>query len=137
MIQRFAKAAAAPIISGRVIKGRGYGRTLGFPTANLDRRQWARLKAKPKLGVWAGTAEIKNGKYKNKKFLAGIVIGPLGPAGLPAIEAHLLDFEGNLYGQRVELGLKKFLRVYKQFVSMPSLKRQIAKDIRLVRYYGN
>lgn len=135
-------------ISGRVVKGDGYGKILGFPTANLDRRQWSRLKTKPRLGVWAGTAVIKNscleGRQEKlsasqqiKNYPAGVIIGPVEKTGLPKIEAHLIGFKGNLYGQKVELVLAKFLRAYKKFASVTLLKRQITKDLKQAKQHGN
>ncbi len=116
------------IISGRIIRGDDYGKKLGFPTANLDRRQYSRDRAKIRLGVYAGLAALPNGK----QYRAGIVVGPLDKSGLPKLEAHLIGFRGNLYGQKLELYLVKFLRPYKKFVDENELKRQIAQDIKSI-----
>jgi len=120
-------------ISGKVISGDRYGRILGFPTANLDRRQYARRKMKIRLGVWAGTARILNSKFKILNYPAGIVIGPIDSKGLPKIEAHLIGFKGNLYGKKVTIILQKYIRPFKKFKNMEALKQQIAKDIRAVK----
>jgi FAD synthase len=131
-------------ISGRVIKGDGYGKVLGFPTANLERRQWARLKRKPKLGVWAGMASIQKsspspyplprGRGEGERgYKAGIVIGPLDKHHLPKIEAHLLGFKGNLYGKYLNIYLNKYLRPFKKYRRLGDLKRQIRKDINFIK----
>lgn len=122
-------------ISGKVVKGIGYGRKLGFPTANLERRQWRKIKVKPKLGVWAGTAvlSLKSKVYSLKTYKAGIVIGPLDSSNLPKIEAHLLGFKGNLYGRKITLNLLKYLRPFKQYKNEEDLKRQIRKDVQLIK----
>jgi len=117
------------IISGRVIRGDSYGKRLGFPTANLDRRQYRRDRLNIRFGVYAGVALLPRGK----KYRAGIVVGPLDQSGLPKLEAHLINFKGNLYGQRLELHLLRFLRPYKAFASERLLKQQIATDIRMIK----
>ena len=117
-------------ISGRVLRGARYGRKLGFPTANLDRRQWTRLKPSPKLWVYAGTAQIKN---PSRKYKAGIVVGPIDNKGLPKIEAYLINFSGNLYGKSLELELIKYLRPFHKYSGEPALKLQIKKDISKVK----
>lgn len=111
-------------ITGKVIHGDSYGRVLGFPTANLDRRQYLKRNMKVKFGVWAGWALIPSGRYK-----AGITIGPLDKRGLPKLEAHLIGFSGNLYGKLITIVLTKYLRPWKNFKSEQSLKQQLARDI--------
>lgn len=113
------------LISGKVVKGDKYGRKIGFPTANLDRRQFSKLVTKPRFGVYAGIVQFGNKYYK-----AGIVIGPLDNKGLPKIEAHLLNFKGNLYGKKLILNLNKFIRPYKKFKSEKELISQIGKDLK-------
>lgn len=117
------------IISGKVIKGDGFGRKLGYPTANLDKREYIRRKIKIKFGVWAGTAELKVKSGKLKVYKAAIVIGPPDKHQLPKIEAHLLNFKGNLYGKKVTITLQKYLRPFKKFKNMEELKSQIKKDL--------
>ncbi len=111
-------------ISGRVIRGDGYGKKLGFPTANLDRREYIRKKMKIRFGVWAGIVIMKLKRYK-----AAMVIGPLDKHRLPKIEAHVLNFKGNLYGQKVTIILQKYLRPFKKYKSIDDLKKQIKQDI--------
>jgi riboflavin kinase/FMN adenylyltransferase len=112
--------------SGRVVRGEGYGRKLGFPTANLDRRQWVRQKLKLRHGVYAGVAVLPSGK----EYLAGIVIGPKDGKGLIKIEAHLIRFSGNLYDKKLVLQIQKFIRPYKTFANLVLLKKQIASDLK-------
>ena len=113
-------------ISGRVIKGRGYGRKIGFPTVNIDRRKYKRLNLAIPEGIYAGTATIKE---SGRTLKAGIVIGVKDKRGLPKIEAHLIDFTGVLYGKNIELSLRKYLRPFMSFTGEDALKAQIVKDI--------
>lgn len=115
-------------ISGRVIRGQAYGRKIGFPTANLDRREYLRRGQKIPFGVYAGTAEVGGKRYK-----AGIVIGPLDGRGKPKLEAHLLGFSGNLYGKKIQLELKKFLRKFKKYKDSAELQAAIKKDINQIK----
>ena len=121
-------------VSGKVIKGRGYGRKIGFPTVNLDRKQYVRLPKKPRLGIYAGTAHIQG---EEKEYRTAIVIGPRERNGLPKIEAHLLSFTGVLYGRRIELSLTKYLRGFMSFTGEEKMRRQIIKDIKTTRQVIN
>jgi len=147
------------IISGKVIHGEHYGRELGFPTANLDRRSFSRRKMKIRLGVYGGYAilpfrpersGVEKSVIKENRSLrspsdafglgrdgiiykAAIVIGPLDNHHLPKIEAHLIGFDGNLYGKRLRLSLVKYLRPFKKFNNEAELKKQIKKDIKEIK----
>lgn len=116
-------------ITGKVIHGDNYGKTLGFPTANLDRRDFTRRNLKIRFGVWSGTGEVRGKRLEVREYKAGIVIGPIDKQGLPKIEAHLIDFKGNLYGKKITISLKKFLRPFKKFKTLEQLKLQIRKDL--------
>ncbi|MEO5635218.1 MAG: riboflavin kinase [Candidatus Paceibacterota bacterium] len=101
-------------IYGIVVRGKGYGRKLGFPTVNLD----ADAKDIP-VGVYAGKGII------NRKIYRAAIIISEGKS-----EAHLLGYRGDAYGKEVTLKLKKFLREYKNFNSEKELIDQIVKDIK-------
>lgn len=104
------------IISGIVIKGDGYGKELGFPTANLEVND----QELPKAGVYAGYAILEEKKYR-----AGIVIGPG-----EKVEAHLIGYDGNAYDKNVILEINKFLRDYKKFETETELIAQIKEDLK-------
>jgi len=101
-------------ISGKVVRGDGYGRKLGFPTINLDTKN-----ENIPAGVYAGEAMLDDRKYR-----AGIVVGPG-----EKVEAHLMGYNGDAYEKEVTLELKKFLREYKKFATEKELIEQISKDM--------
>ena len=111
-------------ISGRVITGDGVGRKLGFPTANLD----AAGLVLPPNGVYLGLAKIKE---KSRPVALNIGFRPTLATGGPQlrVEAHLLDFTGDLYGQELEIEIGEKLRDERKFGSLEELKAQIARDV--------
>ena len=119
----------SPIIEGKVIKGDGYGKKLGFPTANLDQKQFVKDKIKLPLGVYAGVVFLH---HLNKIRKAAVVIGPLNKKKVPKIEAHILKFSGRLYGKKLTLYLYKFLRPFEIFKTEKLLIAQIKKDVKRV-----
>lgn len=122
------------IVTGTVTHGAGYGAQLGFPTANLDAGAFERLKEKPVLGIYAGMALLAGDK---QEYLAAIVVGQKDHAGVPRVEAHLLDFDGSLYGRELSLTLIRYLRPFKEFGSEAELKTQIRADVARVRGTDN
>ncbi len=103
------------VTTGKVVAGDKYGRTLGFPTANLDVKLDNFVS-----GVYGGTGTINKKTYR-----AAIVINNEG-----RIEAHLLGYRGDAYGKILELNLKKILRDYVKFDNEKDLIAQIRKDIK-------
>lgn len=109
-------------ISGTVVRGAERGRTIGFPTANLEGIRTV----VPRDGVYAGRARVEN-----NWFAAGINVG-LSPTFADQerkIEAHLIDFSGDLYGSRLALEFFDRLRDTVRFESAVALKAQLATDI--------
>lgn len=119
-------------ILGTVIHGRHYGRKLGFPTVNLDRRSYSRRKLQVKAGIWAGTASFQLSANSCKRYVSAIVIEPADSKGLPKIEAHLIGYKGNLYGKKITLVLHKYVRRFKSFPNIRDLKSQIRRDIDII-----
>ncbi len=114
-------------ISGRVIKGNRLGRQLGFPTANLDTTGLVL----PPNGVYAGMANI-NGKSHRAAINIGFRPTVTSGSQIAYTEAHLLNFNGDIYGAELELGIGKKLREEKKFSSTIELREQIAHDIAAV-----
>jgi riboflavin kinase / FMN adenylyltransferase len=115
-------------ICGRVIEGDRMGRKFGFPTANLDATQLTL----PPNGVYAAATKI-NGQF----FRVALNIGlrPTVASAKPQlrVEAHLLDFSGDLYGAELELEIGDKLRDERRFASPEELRGQIALDVAKVR----
>lgn len=118
------------VIQGKVIRGDGYGRRLGFPTANLSRHSYMRTGQKIPFGVYAGYVTILS---CGERYKAANVIGPKDRRGLPKLEAHLLHFSDDLYGLKLKVELTKFVRPFKKFKSEAELTKQIARDIQTVQ----
>jgi riboflavin kinase / FMN adenylyltransferase len=115
-------------LCGAVIQGERLGRKLGFPTANLD---VAGLLVPP-TGVYAAEAQLGAARYR-----AAVNIGHRPTVHLADpqlhVEAHLLDFDGDIYGQVLELAFLKKLREEQKFPTPEALRAQIADDIKQAR----
>lgn len=111
-------------ISGSVHPGRGEGRRLGFPTANLTPPTDAAL---PSDGVYAGSARLADGT----QWPAAIVIGrpPTFPEALDHFEVHLIGFEGDLVGTVITVSFLARLRDQRAFGSLDALKAAIRDDV--------
>jgi riboflavin kinase/FMN adenylyltransferase len=106
-------------ISGKVIKGSGRGRELGFPTANLKVDPHKLI---PAHGVYAGAV----GK---KRCVVNIGARPTFGVDNTVVEVHVVNYRGDLRGRNLRVILAKRLRDEKQFSDVEKLKRQIRKDI--------
>ncbi len=115
-------------IAGRVRHGDERGRQLGFPTANLALTP---AHCAARFGVYAGHAKIESGRDKNTLWPAAINIGirPSFASGAVLLEAHLLDFTGTLYGEKIRVFPSAFLRGEQKFASLAALSEQIRADI--------
>lgn len=110
--------------------GDGYGRVLGYPTINIDAAEFRSLPGQPAAGIYTGTVTLHE---QDRPYNAAIVIGPKGQDGAPKLEAHLLDFSGDLYGQRVTFHIHQFVRPYRHYDDEEELKRAIAADLEEIR----
>lgn len=120
---------------GVVIQGQQLGRTIGFPTANL---QLPKEKFLPRQGVYAVRVFIEEATNMPspsaevpQSWLKGVMnIGnrPTVKGTHPTVEVHLLDWLGDLYGKKLTVQLAKFLRPEQKFPSLEDLKTQIQLD---------
>lgn len=113
-------------LSGTVIEGDGYGKKLGFPTVNIDRDEYQKSNKDLSYGVYAGWVSTDAWDMPKR---AGLVIGPEDEWGLPKLEAHIINFEGNLYGEKVTLHFSSFLRKFTEYDSEEALRLAITEDI--------
>ncbi|MDP1845681.1 MAG: riboflavin kinase [Candidatus Moranbacteria bacterium] len=102
-------------ISGKVIRGKGKGKELGFPTVNIE------LHKKIESGVYAGKVN-----YDDKEYKVGIFVNK----DSNLLEAHLVGFSGNLYGEDIEIEIRNRIRDVMKFENDEELKRQIKNDIK-------
>ena len=109
-------------LSGQVVHGKAIGRTIGFPTANIE--PWKR-KALPKYGVYTCLAETGS---ITMPAIVNIGVQPTIPSGKVTVEAHILNNCSALYGQKIRLTLLKMLREERRFDSTAELKTQLEND---------
>ena len=114
-------------LTGEVIRGAQRGRKLGVPTANLA--IWAEH-AIPRNGIYACRAHVGNATYD---AVTNIGTRPTFDNGVRTVEAHLLDFDGNLYGQTMTLDLIEYQRPEIKYDSVDALIAQMHQDVRVAR----
>ena len=119
-------------LSGTVVVGKRLGHTIGFPTANVQMEQFKFL---PKGGVYVASARLSDGRIYRSVVNIGTQPTTPGTHNL-AVEAYLLDFSEDIYGQHLALDLLAFLRPEKKFASIEDLVRQIGMDADTAKNYN-
>lgn len=125
-MQEAAKLLGYPYsMSGEVIHGAGRGKTINFPTANVD---YAKTKATPPNGIYACWARLGS-----ERFMAATNIG-LNPTftperQIPSLEAYLLDFDRDIYGESMTLEFMARLRDEIRYTTVEALIKQIHEDV--------
>lgn len=118
-------------IAGIVEHGDARGRELGFRTANIAMPECDELD-----GVWDAWVDLPDGRTQ----LATVSIGRrttfYGAQGKVLLEAHLLDFDENLYGQHLEVRLTRFQRRQKNYTSVAALIEQLHQDVAETRRWA-
>ncbi|HLX36486.1 MAG TPA: bifunctional riboflavin kinase/FAD synthetase [Candidatus Binataceae bacterium] len=109
-------------LRGPVVRGRERGRTIGFPTANLH----SETEFVPPDGVYATRVILDDGHYPS---ITNIGMRPTFNETERSIEAHIFDFNRDLYGQRIRLEVIERIRGEKKFASADELRQQIARDL--------
>jgi riboflavin kinase / FMN adenylyltransferase len=110
-------------ISGTVVHGRERGRTIGFPTANLD----SETECIPPDGVYATRVVLPDGAYAS---ITNIGMRPTFQETARSIEAHIFDFDRDIYDRRIKLEIIERVRPERKFESAQALGEQIALDLK-------
>ena len=111
------------MISGAVVRGKKLGGTIGFPTANIEIKEPYKLI--PSTGVYVIRTQINNVLYNG---IMNIGFNPTVLGKYKTIEAHLFDFNENLYGKKIKIEFLYFLREEQKFKSVKELVTQLNID---------
>ncbi len=114
-------------IEGPVVRGEGRGKTIGIPTANVNYEPSIVL---PATGVYAGCVTFENNRIP---AVTNVGIRPTFDGRSVTVEAHLIDWDGDLYGRMIEVELTHRLREEKRFDGVESLVKQIRSDVLAAR----
>ncbi|HCL96597.1 MAG TPA: bifunctional riboflavin kinase/FAD synthetase [Verrucomicrobiales bacterium] len=120
-------------VLGTVIEGEKTGRTLGHPTANLK----VYNEQLPCNGVWAVNCVIGDGETHLGAANLGVRPSIDGSDKKRLLEVHLIDFEGDIYGQDMEVTFLQLIRNEQKFESLDALKDQITKDVSFCKKLRN
>tara|TARA_R110000868_G_scaffold203318_1_gene451112 strand:+ start:4035 stop:4991 length:957 start_codon:yes stop_codon:yes gene_type:complete len=110
-------------LTGTIFKGKQLGRTIGFPTANLNIEE--NYKLIPLNGVYIVKSTIDQ---KTVYGMMNIGFNPTVKGESLSIEIHYLDFDADLYNQKISVSILKYLRPEEKFDSIDTLKKQLQKD---------
>jgi len=113
-------------IESVVIRGDQRGRTSGFPTANMELGDYVR----PRFGIYAVRAHVDGHRVDG---VASFGVRPMFALDRPLLEAHLFDFNADLYGRAMEISFIAFLRPELRLEGMDALRAQISEDAKLAR----
>ncbi len=107
---------------GTVVCGKQLGRTIGFPTANIDVDVQKLL---PPKGVYRTETIIDDKKYKS---ITNVGVNPTFEATKQVIETHIFDFDNDIYGKKITVLFYEFIRPERKFSCIDELKKQIEED---------
>lgn len=114
-------------LTGRVVEGHHIGRTIGFPTANIDLPE---RKLIPKRGVYSAETEVAGHRFR---AMVNIGVRPTFANGEPSVEVYIDGFHGDLYGRELEVRLLRRVREERKFDSAEALRAQIERDLEQIR----
>lgn len=115
---------------GEVVQGQQLGRTIGFPTANLAIPP---EKFIPQTGVYAVMVNLESDRHVNIPAVMNIGDRPTVNGQNLTVEVHLLNWQGDLYGQKLLVKLIKFIRPEHKFASLDELQKQIERDCQVAK----
>jgi riboflavin kinase / FMN adenylyltransferase len=114
-------------LSGEVVHGKKRGRAIGYPTANID--VWDE-QVIPANGVYAGWARLGDERFM---AMTNVGVSPTFANKDVTVEAYLLDFDRDIYGQTLEISFDRYLRPEMKFNGLDGLIAQIGEDVRVGR----
>ena len=121
------------VLTGNVVKGNQLGRTIGFPTANIEIPE--EYKLIPKNGVYIVTVNVSN---QTVFGMMNIGVKPTLGENKLSIEVHLLDFDKDIYNQKIQVHILERLRDEQKFESFEALKLQLEVDKQnTIHYFEN
>ena len=110
-------------LSGKIVEGNRLGRTIGFPTANIEVN--SPFKVIPSHGSYAVRVSLKSGHYKG---MLNIGVRPTVSGEQQTIEVHIFDFNESIYGDDITINFVKLIRKETKFENLEALKFQLAND---------
>lgn len=119
-------------LTAAVIRGEKRGQAIGVPTANLD-LDAVEAQLIPADGVYAGRVELPDGTDRPAALSVGIK--PTFDQTRLAVEAHLLDFDADLYGQTISVRFHRWIRDQYRFPGSKAIKEQLQRDVSLTRQW--
>ena len=130
---------------GKVVHGKGLGRTIGFPTANIEPEEPNKII--PMAGVYlvrvrgewslvSGEWSLVKGEWSLVNGDCSLVTGICNVDAKGTIEVHILDYKGDLYDQPLEIQFERFIREERQFHSLDELQQQIKADVDSSQHLG-
>ncbi len=121
-------------ISGKIVEGFKVGRTIGFPTANIQ--VWETYKVIPAFGVYAVYVHVDGKRYDGMLYIGKRPT--LHNGDNISIEVNLFDFDGDLYNKELTAEFLEFIRPEEKFVDMETLRENIRRDKEaVIRYIAN
>lgn len=112
-------------VSGTVVHGKKLGRTIGYPTANIETEN---LKLLPKKGAYIVEVFVKNQKYKG---MLSVGTNPTVNGDKLTVEVYILDFEGDIYDEKITVKFRDFLHEEIKFEGLEKLIEKLDEDKRL------
>ena len=117
------------VLSGKVVRGKALGRTVGMPTANLCITDGTI----PEEGVYATRIRIGDGVYTS---VTNIGRRPtVDNESYITVETFIIDFDKEIYGERAILEAHQFLRPIQKFASLEEVQKQVQKDVKTAKIY--
>ena len=116
-------------ISGEVVHGKKIGRTIGFPTANISVDD---MKLLPKKGAYIVEVWLRNQQYKG---MLSIGTNPTVGGDKLSVEVNILDFRGDIYGERLSLKFRDFLHEEIKFENLEKLIERLEQDKKITESF--